>query len=72
MTNTTTTAVSAFDPKVTITPAPNGRALVQMESRLFTLIDEVLTHDEIVALLSGLTSYVLSHAPAGSEFGKVA
>jgi hypothetical protein len=62
------TATKIGDPKVTVTPAPNGRALVQMESRLFTLIDEVLTHEEIVALLSGLTGYVLNHAPAGSEY----
>lgn len=61
------TAIATDDPKVTVTAAPNGRALVQMEGRMFTLIDEVLTHKEIVALLSGLTAYVLTNAPAGSE-----
>lgn len=66
------TAVATFDPQVTVTPAPNNRALVQMESRMFTLIDEVMTHDEIVALLAGLTSYVLTNAPVGSEYGQAA
>lgn len=68
----TKTAVETGRPRVTVTAAPNGRALVQMEGRMFTLIDEVLTHEEIVALLAGLTGYVLNNAPAGSEFGKVA
>lgn len=62
------TAIATDGPKTTVTPAPNGRALVQVEGRMFTLIDEVLTHEEIVSLLSGLTSYVLNHSTATSEW----
>lgn len=62
------TAVETGGPKVTVTPAPNDRALVQLEGRMFTLIDEVLTHEEIVSLLSGLTRYVLNNSTATSEW----
>lgn len=62
------TAVKSGDPEVTITPAPNGRANVHVEGRMFTLVNVVLTNEEIVALLSGLTNYVLNHSPEGSEY----
>lgn len=67
-----TTAIATSDPRVTVTPAPNGRALVQMDGVIghesFTIINDVLTHDEIVALLSGLMSYALSNPRTGTEW----
>lgn len=62
------TITGATGSTVTITPCPNGRVMLTLDTGIFKSIDGVfLSPDDFLALQSGLMSYALDadHAKVG-------